>query len=122
MYLYYMADHGIVGLIFLPGAIFAVVYGNKGEKKVILTCYAVFMIVWGIFSHNVLETRYILATFALLTAMRSTQPNYFSYPPRPQDFQLALPPARAQLILPPARQQRALPPANYQKTFPPTHD
>ena len=120
MYLYYMADHGIIGLIFLPGIIGIVVYGNKGEQKVVLTCYAVFLFVWGIFSHNVLETRYILLTFGLLSAMRSNIPQYFAY--SPQEFQLALPPASSPPILPPARKQRALPPANYQKTFPPTSD
>ncbi len=117
MYLYYMADNGIIGLLFLPGAILAVVYQNNGEPKIILICYAIFMGLWGIFSHNVLEERYILSNFALVAAMNTNYIRYFKY--SPQNFQLALPPASAQFLLPPARHQRALPPANYQKTLPP---
>jgi hypothetical protein len=116
MYLYYMADNGIIGLIFLPGVIFAVVYGNKGEQKIVLMCYATFMVLWGVFSHNVLEERYILSTFALLSALNTNQRWYLKY--SPQNL-MALPPARAQFLLPPARNQRALPPANYQKVLPP---
>jgi hypothetical protein len=111
-----MADNGIIGLIFLPGVIFAVVYGNKGEQKIVLMCYAIFMCLWGVFSHNVLEERYILSTFALLSALNTNQRWYLKY--SPQNF-MALPPARAQFLLPPARNQRALPPANYQKVLPP---
>lgn len=117
MYLYHMVDNGIIGLIFLPGAIFAVVYNNKGEQKIILICYAIFMGLWGIFSHNVLEERYILITFALVAAMNTNQRRYSQY--FADKVTLALPPARAQLLLPPVRNQRALPPANYRKTSPP---
>jgi O-Antigen ligase len=116
MYLYYMVDNGIIGLIFLPGAILAVVYRNKGEEKIVLIAYAVFMSLWGVFSHNVLEERYILITLALVAAMNTNQRWYSKF--QPQNFQLALPPANAQFLLPPVRNQRALPPANYQKTSP----
>jgi O-antigen ligase len=116
MYLYYMADNGIIGLIFLPGAIFAVVYRNKGEEKIVLICYAVFMGLWGVFSHNVLEERYILITLSLVAAMNTNQRWHVKY--SPQNFQLALPPANAQFLLPPARNQRLLPPATYKKTLP----
>jgi formate/nitrite transporter FocA (FNT family) len=119
MYLYYMADNGIIGLMFLPGAIFAVVYRNKGEQKIVLVSYVIFLSLWGLFSHNVLEERYILSTLALLAAMKTNQSKYSNY--MPQNFQLALPPASTQFLLPPVRNQRALPPANYQKTFPPIH-
>ncbi len=117
MYLYDMADNGIIGLLFLPGAIFAVVYRNQGEQKVILICYAIFMSLLGVFSHNVLEERYILISFSLLAAMNSNQQRYSSY--APGNFRMALPPAKAQFLLPPARSQRMLPPAAYQKTSPP---
>ncbi len=116
MYLYYMADNGIIGLIFLPGAIFAVVYRNKGEQKIVLICYAIFMGLWGVFSHNVLEERYSLIALSLVAAMNTNQSRYLKY--SPQKFQLALPPANAQFLLPPARKQRLLPPPAYQKTLP----
>jgi hypothetical protein len=107
MYLYYMVDHGIIGLLFLPGAIFAVVYRNRGEEKIILLCYAVFMSLWGLFSHNIFGERYILIPFALLSAMNVSASWYLKYATR--NFQLALPPARAQFLLPPARERTKLP-------------
>jgi O-antigen ligase len=110
MYLYYMVDHGIIGLLFLPGAIFAVVYRNRGEEKIILLCYATFMSLWGLFSHNIFGERYILIPFALLSAMDVNARWYLKYNTR--NFQLALPPARAQLVLPPARSRRSLPPVS----------
>lgn len=117
MYLYYMVDHGVIGLIFLPGVIFAVVYRNRGEEKTIIICYAIFMGLWGMFSHSVLDERYILLTFSLLAAMNNNQRQYSQY--FANKFQLALPPAKSQLLLPPVRNQRALPPADYRKIFPP---
>jgi hypothetical protein len=83
MYLYYMADHGIIGLLFLPGAVFAVVYRNRGEDWRIVLCFSIFIGLWGLFSHNVLEEKYILVPFALLAAMRTNQiPRDFLPAPR----------------------------------------
>jgi O-antigen ligase len=128
MYLYFMADNGILGILFLPGAILAVVYRNKGENGTILVCFAVFVSLWGLFSHEVLAERYTLSSFALLAAMNTNQQWYMKFaqhngqmgsrgsraqrllPPARQSSQLALPPARdkktAQLALPPARNQK----------------
>jgi 4-amino-4-deoxy-L-arabinose transferase-like glycosyltransferase len=116
MYLYYMADHGILGILFLPGAIFAVVYRNQGEKGIILVCFAVFLSLWGLFSHEVLAERYTLATFAFLAAMNTNQ----SWNRKYQNRSLRLKPglSRAQLLLPPAPKtaQQLLPPARSKKT------
>jgi hypothetical protein len=135
MYLYYMVDHGIIGLLFLPGAVFAVVYRNRGEDWRIILCFSIFIGLWGLFSHNVLEERYILLPFALLAAMRTNQSWYLKY--ATGKFQLALPPARAQFLLPPARttrvsppvyvpprrkQQLVLPPARERKALPPSRE
>jgi O-Antigen ligase len=100
MYLYYMADHGILGVIFLPGAILAVVYRNQGEQKTILLCFATFLTLWGLFSHEVLAERYTLSSFALLAAMNTNQKWYLKYTNR--NFQMA-PSSTTQLVLPPAR-------------------
>jgi O-Antigen ligase len=108
MYLYFMMDHGVIGLIMFPGAIFALIYRNRGEDKTIIICFAIFLAVWGLFSHNVLEEWYILTTFSLLAAMKTSQDWHLKY--ATPKFQLALPPARAQLLLPPARERRRLPP------------
>lgn len=100
MYLYYMTDHGIIGIIFLPGAIFAVIYRNRGEQPVIILCFIVFVSLWGIFSHNILEERYILSIFALFAAMTTNQNWYLKYTNR--NVQQTMPMSR-QLILPPTR-------------------
>ena len=103
MYLYFMADHGIIGVLFLPGAIFAVVYHNRGEQKTILLCFAAFLSLWGLFSHEVLAERYTLSTIALLAAMNTNQRWYLKYTNR--NFQVAPSLSKASLFLPPARSQ-----------------
>jgi O-antigen ligase len=133
MYLYHMADNGILGLIFLPGAIVAVIYRNRGEQVTILICFGFFVGLWGLFSHEVLTERYILTIFALLAAMNTNQQWYLKYTnrnlpmgSRSSSPQLLLPSARnktgsklliptvrdkktAQLLLPPARNQKFIP-------------
>ncbi len=111
MYLYYMADHGVIGLMFLPGAIFAVIYQNRGEDERIILCFGIFIALWGLFSHNVLEEKYILLPFALLAAMKTNHDWYLKY--ATGKFQLALAPARAQFLLPPARTKQVLLPPVY---------
>jgi O-Antigen ligase len=105
MYLYYMADNGILGILFLPGAIFAVVYRNKGEDGTILLCFAVFISLWGLFSHEVLAERYTLASFAFLAAMNTNERWHLKHARRGALMQQRL--SRAQRFLPPARNQRA---------------
>jgi hypothetical protein len=106
MYLFYMADHGVLGAMILPGAIVAVLWGNRGELRVKFLCFGVFMSLWGIFSHNVLEERYILSAFALMAAVNTNQKWYLKY--ANGGFQMAQPPENAPAILPPARAQQAI--------------
>jgi O-Antigen ligase len=135
MYLYYMADHGVIGLMFLPGAVFAVIYRNRGEDERIILCFSIFIGLWGLFSHNVLDEKYILLPFALLAAMNTNHNWYLKY--ATGKFQLALPPARAQFLLPPARTTKVflppvysvpsrkrlvLPPARETKALPPSRE
>jgi hypothetical protein len=133
MYLYYMVDHGVVGLLFLPGAVFAVAYGNRGEDGRIILCFSIFIGLWGLFSHNVLDEKYILLPFALLAAMKANQSWYLKY--ATGNFQLALAPARAQFLLPTARTTKVsspvyvsrrkrlgLPPAHERKALPPSRE
>jgi hypothetical protein len=107
MYLYYMADHGILGILFLPGAILAVVYRNRGEEQTILICFAVFLSLWGLFSHEVLAERYTLSSFALLAAMNTNQKWYLKYTNR--NFNMAPSPSIAPSFLPPVRNQKIVP-------------
>ncbi|WP_310482248.1 O-antigen ligase family protein [Chamaesiphon sp. VAR_48_metabat_403] len=106
MYLYYMADHGIVGILFLPGAILAVVYKNRGEQQIILICFAVFLSLWGFFSHEVLAERYTLSTIALLAAMNTNQKWYLKHTNR--NFQMAPSMSTASLFLPPVRDRKII--------------
>ncbi|MDF5706263.1 MAG: O-antigen ligase family protein [Nostoc sp. S4] len=69
MYLYYMADHGIIGAFILPLLVYAVTQHARGETKYIGLAFAAFILLWGLFSHNVLEERYILIMFSLMAAM-----------------------------------------------------
>jgi O-Antigen ligase len=107
MYLYYMADHGILGVLFLPGAIFAVVYRNRGEEQTILICFAVFLSLWGLFSHEVLAERYTLSSFALIAAMNTNQKWYLKFTNR--NFNMAPSPSIAPAFLPPVRNKKIFP-------------
>ena len=106
MYLYYMADNGILGVLFLPGAIFAVVYRNRGEQRTILICFAIFLSLWGLFSHEVLAERYTLSSLALVAAMNTNQKWYLKHTNR--NFQLAPSMSPTSLFLPPARNQKTI--------------
>ncbi|WP_310411670.1 O-antigen ligase family protein [Chamaesiphon sp. OTE_8_metabat_110] len=106
MYLYHLADNGILGVLFLPGAILSVVYRNRGEERTILVCFVVFLGLWGLFSHEVLAERYTLASMALLAAMNTNQKWYLKHTNR--NFQLAPSMSRTSLYLPPARNQKII--------------
>ncbi|WP_414571138.1 O-antigen ligase family protein [Nostoc sp. CCY 9925] len=69
IYLYYMADHGIIGALILPLLVYAVTQHARGETKYIGLAFAAFILLWGLFSHNVLEERYILIMFSFMAAM-----------------------------------------------------
>lgn len=69
MYLYLMADHGFLGALILPILVYAVTRRSRGETKYIAFAFAAFILLWGLFSHNILDERYILLTFALIGAM-----------------------------------------------------
>ena len=108
MYLYFMADNGILGLIFLPGAVIAFTYNNKGESRPLILSFAVFISLWGFFSHEVLAERYTLCSFALLAAMNTNEKWYLKYtngntriaPPLLEAKQLKLPAPRHQKVWP----------------------
>lgn len=117
MYLFYMADHGIIGVLFLPGAILAVIWKNKGQTVVQIGCFAVFMALWGIFSHNVLEERNILCLFSLLAAMNTSEKWYLKY--SASNFRMAQAPATGRPILPPARNIPAIESRPNQQLLPP---
>jgi O-Antigen ligase len=69
MYLLHIADHGILGIVILPALVFAVTWKAQGESRDIALAFGAFILLWGFFSHNILEERYILICFSLMAAM-----------------------------------------------------
>jgi hypothetical protein len=86
MYLLSVADHGILGIFILPTLVYVVTRNAQGESKSIAWAFGAFILLWGCFSHNILEERYILMSFSLMAAMnrssrfkrkiKSLQPGY----------------------------------------------
>lgn len=69
IYLALMAEHGIGGLFIFPALLLATIGGaDRGTARIVVP-FTLFIAFWGLFSHNVLEERYILLTFALVAAM-----------------------------------------------------
>jgi O-antigen ligase len=87
MYIALMLEHGLFGVLMFPSLVLAMFYsGNQGDSsptnhpyQTISWAFAALVLIWGFFSHNVLEHREFLLAFALLSAMnltRSTHQNY----------------------------------------------
>jgi len=71
-YLNLMVDHGILGLFILPLLVLATAWRARGKVRQIAVTFAVFILFWGFFSHNVLSERHILMMFSLLATMVSS--------------------------------------------------
>jgi O-antigen ligase len=69
MYLALMADYGLVGAFMLPALVLAVIWKARGLARSIAPNLVITMLLWGLFSHNVLDERYILTGFALMGSM-----------------------------------------------------
>ncbi len=72
-YLYFMVDHGILGTFILPLIILSVSYPARGEGKQISLAFAMFVLLWGLFSHTILIQRLHLMTFSLMAIMNQTR-------------------------------------------------
>jgi len=69
MYLLFMDDYGILGLlmyVLLPASL---VLGSRGEGRRIAISIAVLLLYWGVFSHNELDNYYSLVALSLTAAM-----------------------------------------------------
>jgi O-antigen ligase len=69
MYLQLMADHGIIGVMILPALMYAVTRNAQGEARSVAWAFGIFIMLWGFFSHNILEDRVALISFSLMAAM-----------------------------------------------------
>jgi O-antigen ligase len=72
MYLYYMVDHGIIGLFILPFLVFATTWRAQGQARSIGFSFAVIILLFGFFSHNIIGEYYFLLSFSLMAAMTGT--------------------------------------------------
>jgi O-antigen ligase len=72
MYLLFLTEHGILGIFIFPLLVYAVTWHSRGETKHIALAFSAFILLWGLFSHNIVEDRSILITFSLMAAMNVT--------------------------------------------------
>ena len=72
MYLLFVTEHGILGIFILPLLVYVVTWKSRGETKHIGLAFSSFILLWGLFSHNIVEERYILISFSLMAAMNVT--------------------------------------------------
>jgi len=72
MYLLFLTEHGILGIFIFPLLVYAVTWNSRGESKHIALAFSAFILLWGLFSHNIVEDRSILIIFSLMAAMNVT--------------------------------------------------
>jgi hypothetical protein len=64
-----LVDHGVIGFFIIPFLLLSVLWGLNRKTIDLAAPWLIFMIMWGMFSHNVLEERYILLAVALMASM-----------------------------------------------------
>ena len=69
MYLLFIVEHGILGILIMPILIWIVVKNARGETRNMAIAFAILMLLRCIFSHNVLEERYSLFCFSLMMVL-----------------------------------------------------
>jgi O-antigen ligase len=65
MYLMHVADHGIIGLFIYPAFVAAALWPFRGRERRTLVAAGIALLVWGLFSHNVLEEMHTLLAAGL---------------------------------------------------------
>ena len=75
-YLLYIIEHGILGAFVLPLIVLATTYPSRGEGRNVSFAFAIFVIMWGFFSHTIMNQRLHLLTFSLISIMNQTSINY----------------------------------------------
>ncbi|GIW04820.1 MAG: hypothetical protein KatS3mg059_1440 [Thermomicrobiales bacterium] len=69
IYVFLLVDHGILGLTIIAGLLVGTLWGANRHTADVAWPFAIFLVLWGFFSHNVLEERYILLAVALVASM-----------------------------------------------------
>jgi hypothetical protein len=68
MYLYFLADYGLIGAVIFPALILFAVRGNNRTARPYALALGCFAALWGLFSHNIVGELYSLLSFALVAA------------------------------------------------------
>lgn len=68
-YLDLIVQQGVVGLFVLPLLSLALAYGSRGPERGNAVRFAFLLMLWGLFSHNVLDERYLLTAVVVQAAI-----------------------------------------------------
>ncbi|MEK6302022.1 MAG: O-antigen ligase family protein [Acidobacteriota bacterium] len=68
-YLNLMVDHGLLGCLILPGLVLMTVWQVRGDQRRRVLAFAGFVLFMGLFSHNIIDERFMLLIFSLFAAM-----------------------------------------------------
>jgi cell division protein FtsW (lipid II flippase) len=69
MYLKLMVEHGFLGVFIYPLLILAAIWKARGETKKIGIVFAINLLIWGVFSHTIINDFFILVAFGLMACM-----------------------------------------------------
>ena len=73
-YLKFMIEYGFLGFILYPFLIFATTWNGQGKVKKYSFAFALFLLIWGIFSHTTVSSFFILLAIAFMACLtRSSQ-------------------------------------------------
>jgi len=68
-YMNYFAQYGILSLLIFPLLVYLSAKGARDEAKSVAIAFVIFMLIKGIFTHNILRSYYYLITFVLMMNM-----------------------------------------------------
>lgn len=71
-YLLFLTEHGILGIFILPLLVYSVTWHSRGESKQIALAFSSYILLCGLFTHNIVEDRTMLISFSLMAAMNVT--------------------------------------------------
>jgi O-antigen ligase len=69
IYLYYMAEYGIIGAFIVPALTLVCILGARGEARQVAVPFTICVLVLAFFSHNITSGYHWLVAFALMAAM-----------------------------------------------------
>ena len=69
IYLDRAIEYGFLGILIYPAFLLATIWKAKGETRKYALVFAIFLLVWGIFSHTVLNDFFLLTSTALMAIL-----------------------------------------------------